>query len=175
MMRFQYPQPDRYPCNPMLNLFRMVECAHTFSILNRIDIPATISLDNALSNERKLSVSSTGSISLQLSHLYRGHAYLLALSVSSTGSISLQLTNMRLSPKSCLLPSFSILNRIDIPATATLSGEGSTLFSHFWPYRRFFWPLSASFLQRIRCLLYHSATSSKTVFCPEMGGIFEYT
>ncbi len=123
LRHFQYPQPDRYPCNLIIG-WTPLSIIRTFSILNRIDIPAT-------QTEASLHV---------IVHV-----------------------------------AFSILNRIDIPATATLSGEGSTLFSHFWPYRRFFWPLSASFLQRIRCLLYHSATSSKTVFCPEMGGIFEYT
>src|SRR6266487_54957 len=122
-MIFQYPQPDRYPCN-IAGLAARISCLRHFQYPQPDRYPC-----NLIIGWTPLSIIVT----------------------------------------------FSILNRIDIPATATLSGEGSTLFSHFWPYRRFFWPLSASFLQRIRCLLYHSATSSKTVFCPEMGGIFEYT
>ncbi len=61
---FQYPQPDRYPCN-VLAFEPRYSWLHSFSILNRIDIPAT------------------------------------AMGCPDAGSIS----------------SFSILNRIDIPAT----------------------------------------------------------
>src|SRR6266487_1214672 len=64
-----------------------------------------------------LSVSSTGSISLQ--PLRPPHLSApLKLSVSSTGSISLQLTGVRLARYRYGV-SFSILNRIDIPATET--------------------------------------------------------
>src|SRR6266487_2497405 len=63
---------------------------YTFSILNRIDIPATASF---------VAVEELSS----------------SLSVSSTGSISLQLLTQRGSIRRIL--SFSILNRIDIPAT----------------------------------------------------------
>ncbi len=64
--------------------------ACTFSILNRIDIPATQNNSSILNKCVKLSVSSTGSISLQLiaAPIYRSNQ-----------------------------ESFSILNRIDLPAT----------------------------------------------------------
>src|SRR6266487_1780827 len=87
---FQYPQPDRYPCNS--------DTAHTRT------------------SAGDLSVSSTGSISLQHNRRIASICPLLiGLSVSSTGSISLQQAQTRLSqtPRN----SFSILNRIDIPAT----------------------------------------------------------
>src|SRR6266487_117742 len=87
---FQYPQPDRYPCNS--------NTAHTRT------------------SAGDLSVSSTGSISLQHNRRIASICPLLiGLSVSSTGSISLQQAQTRLSqtPRN----SFSILNRIDIPAT----------------------------------------------------------
>src|SRR6266487_3128847 len=61
-----------------------------------------------------LSVSSTGSISLQPCWRAR-HRAIYALSVSSTGSISLQHKSKENIMRK--FTSFSILNRIDIPAT----------------------------------------------------------
>src|SRR6266487_331681 len=66
---FQYPQPDRYPCNLFRQDSKQTSQA-TFSILNRIDIPATAGDRSALIEEWQLSISSTGSISLQRSDEY---------------------------------------------------------------------------------------------------------
>src|SRR6266487_186924 len=66
---FQYPQPDRYPCNLFRQDSKQTSQA-TFSILNRIDIPATAGDRSAWIEEWQPSVSSTGSISLQRSDEY---------------------------------------------------------------------------------------------------------
>src|SRR6266487_3951151 len=63
-VNFQYPQPDRYPCNRITRK-PFDSSVLTFSILNRIDIPATQTDACTERRSESLSVSSTGSISLQ--------------------------------------------------------------------------------------------------------------
>src|SRR6266516_3170430 len=92
MDNFQYPQPDRYPCNRSTG-------AH---------VGDTTSL---------LSVSSTGSISLQLEQVLEREAQEEPFSILNR--IDIPAT----SPRSVKLVGengpFSILNRIDIPATSS--------------------------------------------------------
>ncbi len=111
---FQYPQPDRYPCNVAMNT-RFIFLAVAFSILNRIDIPATQYTRRGLAHGlytfsilNRIDIPATASF-VAVEELSS------SLSVSSTGSISLQLLTQRGSIRRIL--SFSILNRIDIPAT----------------------------------------------------------
>src|SRR6266487_877998 len=87
---FQYPQPDRYPCNPLPQA-----AASTFTHCFQYPQP-----DRYPCNVCRRMVS------------LRRHG----LSVSSTGSISLQPYLLLFRPSRLLFP-FSILNRIDIPAT----------------------------------------------------------
>src|SRR6266487_1893240 len=138
---FQYPQPYRYPCTLADRRVVQVDQLKPFSILNRIDIPATASEVLVPLCSSHLSVSSTGSISLQLrllvghriwtgrfqypqpdrypcnTYTYSQSRTSLELSVSSTGSISLQ-PHPHIG-RNYTRKSFSILNRIDIPATAS--------------------------------------------------------
>src|SRR6266487_3858918 len=86
---FQYPQPDRYPCNQSipgeLNRIQI-----TFSILNRIDIPATT-----------VFISVFAAAILAFSILNR-------IDIPATSKWSYSRSS---------IGTFSILNRIDIPAT----------------------------------------------------------
>src|SRR6266516_1289307 len=99
MCIFQYPQPDRYPCN------------------NRF-------VDIQRCNFATLSVSSTGSISLQLRPSHEKAAHCFHISGHTGGSSGLSA-------------------------------------------RRFCREYAAYYII--------ARPVSKTVFCPEMGGIFEYT
>ncbi|SRR6266487_124688 len=101
---FQYPQPDRYPCNPHYR--------HTW-------------------NRRfyDLSVSSTGSISLQL--LSCAMIALPREAFSILNRIDIPATKIYRWRLSCLGSSFSILNRIDIPATLPAAFQTFTLALSF--------------------------------------------
>ncbi len=88
---FQYPQSDRYPCNQIC-IWLAVLLFWTFSILSRIDTPATPRGSGLWPADQPLSVSSVGSIPLQLQTLYSPGRKNFVLSVSSVGSIPLQPT-----------------------------------------------------------------------------------
>ncbi len=143
-LTFQYPQPDRYPCNNhryhakqaslcdlsvsstgSISLQQtLVHCESmrqwtTFSILNRIDIPATDQQALTLATQHHVfqypqpdRYPCNGN-KCSLKTLY------IILSVSSTGSISLQLEQVL--EREAQEEPFSILNRIDIPATSPRS------------------------------------------------------
>ncbi len=112
-LSFQYPQTDRYPCNN-LGSAALSSASMPFSILKRIDTPATAIQKATDIKNGILSVSSNGSIPLQRCNTPRdapephffqypqtdrypcnGFAIMvwiiaIGLSVSSNGSIPLQ-------------------------------------------------------------------------------------
>src|SRR6266487_182195 len=171
-MNFQYPQPDRYPCNSISSAMEEILPGLSVSSTGSISLqPASAVgaasrlpvfqypqpdrypcnnrfVDIQRCNFATLSVSSTGSISLQRFHSSYGGA-LLNLSVSSTGSISLQLRPSHEKAAHC----FHI--------------SGHTGGSSGLSARRFCREYAAYYII--------ARPVSKTVFCPEMGGIFEYT
>src|SRR6266487_4158334 len=103
---FQYPQPDRYPCNPLPQA-----AASTFTHCFQYPQP-----DRYPCNVCRRMVS------------LRRHG----LSVSSTGSISLQPSLSSYMEPQVLRP-FSILNRIDIPATPFLCYDSTAERSFQYP------------------------------------------
>src|SRR6266487_2494598 len=89
---FQYPQPDRYPCNYLHLASVSVGMGQHFQYPQPDRYPCNrTSTENAPPSPSSLSVSSTGSISLQPEH----SRHVVANQTQA----------------------FSILNRIDIPAT----------------------------------------------------------
>src|SRR6266496_4359121 len=92
-----------------------MRCLETFSILNRIDIPATTWAVDRFVTLSKLSVSSTGSISLQ--PLYASIEHTNGTAFSILNRIDIPATYYMLATLQARCYTFSILNRIDIPAT----------------------------------------------------------
>src|SRR6266496_895224 len=92
--------------------------ACTFSILNRIDIPATQNNSSILNKCVKLSVSSTGSISLQPGSSVTSDQHTQTFSILNR--IDLPATMIDAALRAFPPRAFSILNRIDIPATSRL-------------------------------------------------------
>src|SRR5450759_1155719 len=114
MLCFQYPQTDRYPCNP-LSYSLSTRWRTGFQYPQTDRYPCNEQYRRSLSPDGKLSVSSNGSIPLQLQPGRRATVRDTRLSVSSNGSIPPQRGRARC--RCITVIPFSILKRIDTPAT----------------------------------------------------------
>jgi len=129
-LAFQYPQPDRYPCNANRRLHR-TQVGKPFSILNRIDIPATI-------NQRTLYLDYVDFQYPQPDRYpcnctQREKMSMERLSFSILNRIDIPATKKMVHFPLIRCVSFSILNRIDIPATKRISCMSNVVIHFQYP------------------------------------------